>query len=128
MLFAAMGIVVAILVGVRVYWGYPAPGRALRALSRREYAFVHSAAEALFPPGGALPQSGSDADVAGYTDSFVASQPRRLRVLVHLLFFLLEHATLVFPAGVEPGLQRFKRFTRLGSSARTAYLQGWHQT
>lgn len=128
MLSAAAALLLATLLGLRVYGGFPAAGRPLRALSRREYAFIESATEVLFPAGGAVPQSGSDADVAGYTDSLVAEQPRRLRVLMRLLFFLLEHGTLIFPPTGDWGFRRFRRFTRLGLEARTAYLQGWHRS
>ena len=87
----------------------------LQALSRREYAFFEAAAEILFPRGGALEPSGADAGVARYLDGFVASQPRRLRVLIHLLVFLCEHAAVFFPGGGRGG---FRRFTRLTPEAR----------
>ncbi len=104
----------------RVFRPYPAapPGR--RALGAREHAFVSAASEVMFPPGGALEPSG--ASVPGFVDGFVAERPGRIRVLMHLLFFLCEHATLVFPA---PGRGGRRRFTRLPPEARAAYLDGW---
>ncbi len=94
----------------------------LQALSRREYAFVEAAADVMFPRGGALEPSGSDAGVARYMDSFVASQPRRLRVLIHLLFFLCEYAAVFFPLGGRAG---FRPFTWLSPEARVRYLDSW---
>ncbi len=98
------------------------PPADLQALSRREYAFIEAAAEAMFPRGGALEPSGRDAGVARYVDGFVASQPRRLRVLIHLLVFLCEHAALFFPLGGRGG---FRPFTRLSPEARVRYLDSW---
>ena len=94
----------------------------LQALSRREYAFVEAAAESMFPRGGALEPSGRDAGVARYVDGFVASQPRRLRVLMHLLVFLCEYAAVFFPLGGRGG---FRPFTRLSPEARVRYLDSW---
>ena len=97
------------------------PAADLQVLSRREYEFVEAAAEAMFPRGGALEPSGRDAGVARYVDGFVASQPRRLRVLIHLLVFLCEHAA-VFRLGGRGG---FRPFTRLSPKARVRYLDAW---
>ncbi len=93
----------------------------LQALSRREYAFVEAVAESMFPQGGALEPSGRDAGVARYVDGFVASQPRRLRVLIHLLVFLCEYAALFFPLSGSG----FRPFTRLSPEARVRYLNSW---
>ncbi len=98
------------------------PPADLQALSRREYAFVEAAAEAMVPHGGTLEPSGRDAGVARYVDGFVASQPRRLRALIHLLVFLCEHAAVFFPLG---GRRGFRPFTRLSPEARVRYLDGW---
>jgi hypothetical protein len=50
-----------------------------------------------------------------------SSHPR-LRFLMHLLFFLLEHATLFFPA---PGRAGRRRFSSLALEQRTASLEAW---
>jgi len=100
----------------------PTPTADLQALAQYEYAFVEAAAEAIFPRGGALESSGMDAGVAGYVDGFVASQPRRLRVLIHLLIFLCEYAAVFFPLGGQ-GLLR--PFTRRSPEARVRYLDAW---
>jgi len=55
----------------RLLLGYPKPSRPYRSLARREAAFLDAAAEAMFPPGGAIPLSGGDADLPGYAESFL---------------------------------------------------------
>jgi hypothetical protein len=117
------GLVVAAL--VRVFAGYPRGGARHRNVSRREVAFLNAAGDAIFPRGGAIPASASDADVAGYTDRWLAASRPRIRVLLHLLFFLMEHATLVFPA---PGWGGWRRFTALSPEQRIAVLDGWRSS
>jgi hypothetical protein len=106
----------------RTCLGYPRPRRKHRALLRSEVAFLAAAAEAAFPPGGDIPPSGLDADVPGYTDRLLAATHPRMRWLMHLLFFLVEHATLFFPA---PGRGGRRRFSALSAEQRAAALEGW---
>ena len=114
------GLLVAAL--VRVFAGYPRGGARHRHVSRREVAFLNAAGDAIFPRGGAIPASASDADVAGYTDRWLAASRPRIRVLLHLLFFLVDHATLLFPA---PGWGGWRRFTQLSPEQRIAVLEAW---
>jgi hypothetical protein len=106
----------------RVFLGYPHPPRPMVVLARSEVAFVAGAAEATFPAGGGIPASGLDADLPGYTDRLMAAAHPRIRFLMHLLFFLVEHATLCFPA---PGRAGRRRFSSLPLEQRTAALEGW---
>jgi hypothetical protein len=106
----------------RVFVGYPRPLRPMAVLARSEVAFVAGAAEATFPAGGGIPPSGLDADLPGYTDRLMAAAHPRMRFLMHLLFFLLEHATLFFPA---PGRGGRRRFSSLTCEQRAAALEGW---
>lgn len=106
----------------RLVLGYPAGDPALRHLSSHEQAFVRAAADAVFPAGGALALSGSEAGAVAHVDRYVASLSPRSRVLIRLLFFLLEHATLFFPA---PGWDGIRRFTKLSPAQRVAVLDGW---
>jgi hypothetical protein len=117
-------VLAAVLAAVvaRVLLGYPRGGARYRHLSRRQVAFLNAAGDAIFPRGGAIPASGSDADVAGYTDRWLAVSRLRIRVLMHLLFFLVEHATLVFPA---PGWGGWRRFSSLSPEQRIAVLEAW---
>ena len=107
----------------RVLLGYPRPARPAQVLSRAELATLEAVAEVLLPKGGAIPPSGLEAGVPGYTDRLLAASHPRMRWLMHLLFFLVEHATLVFPA---PGGRRgWRRFSALGREQRAAVLEGW---
>lgn len=106
----------------RMALGYPKPRRRTRWLSRAEVAFLSGAAEATFPPGGAIATSGIDADLPSYTDRFLSVSPPRMRLLMRVLFLLVEHATLFFPA---PGRGGMRRFSSLSAEQRGAVLEGW---
>ena len=106
----------------RVALGYPRPPRRFDSLFRSEAALLASAAEATFPAGGEIPPSGLDADAPGYTDRLLTAAHPRMRLLMHLLFFLVEHATLFFPA---PGRRGWRRFSSLDAEQRAAVLEGW---
>jgi choline dehydrogenase-like flavoprotein len=107
---------------VRVFAGHPSPGVTLRVLSRREVALLDAAGAATFPAGGAIPPSGAEAGIASYVDRWLASVNPRMRRLMRLLFFLVEHATLFLPA---PGRGGFRRFTSLRPEQQVAVLEGW---
>jgi hypothetical protein len=107
---------------VRVFWGHPRPQGSHAVLARRELAFLRAAANATFPPGGAIPTSGEDADLVSYTDRWLVMVQPRQRLLIRLLFFLVEHATLFFPA---PGPRGWRRFSSLGHAQQMAVLDGW---
>lgn len=102
--------------------GYPAPPVATRALSAREWATVAAAADATFPPGGDIPPSGTDAEVPLHVDHFVGAQQASTRLLMRLLFVLVEHATLLFPASGAGGR---RRFSSLSPAQRVEVLDGW---
>ncbi len=102
--------------------GYPAPRRPLRRLTRGEAAFLDRAGQAMFPPGGAIDCSGSEADLAGYIDRLLDASRPRIRLLIHLLFFFVEQATLLFPA---PGPGGRRRFSDLDSEQQVRALDAW---
>jgi hypothetical protein len=105
--------------------GYPAPPGRLAVLSRREHAFLAEAAETLFPRGGAVEPSGLDAGVPGHVDRYLAANPPRNRLLMRLLFALMEHATLLFPA---PAPRGWRRFSSLSREQQAAVLEGWRRS
>lgn len=107
----------------RVFLGYPAPGRDAKALSRRELATLAAVAEALFPAGGAVAPSGTEAGVADYVDRLVAASQPRQRLLMRALFFLIEHGTLFFPG--PGGLSGLRRFSSLTPDQREAVIDSW---
>jgi len=107
---------------IRIFSGYPRPPASTRVLAPREVAFLEAAALATFPPGGAIPASGSEADLPAYTDRWLQVLHPRMRWLMRSLFFLLEHATLFFPA---PRPRGFRRFSSLAPQQQAAVLEGW---
>lgn len=117
-----VGIAFAAAAAVRACAGYGRRDPALARLSAREAALVAAAADAAFPPGGAIAPSGCEAGIPGHVDRFLAALPRRNRVLIRLLFAFFEHATLLFPA---PGWDGWRRFTRLAPAQRSAVLEAW---
>ncbi len=108
---------------IRVAFGYPESR--YQSLTRADAALVASAAEAMYPAGGAIPSSGTDADLPAYLDRFLVASVARIRILVHLLLFLVEHATLFFPA---PGWNGRSRFSALSADQRVAVLDGWSES
>jgi len=107
---------------VRVYAGHAPPAEPARVLSHREMGFLAAAADAFYPPGGDVPPSGTEAGVPAYTDRYVATVPGSTRLLMRLLFFLVEHGTLFFPAPAPLGR---RRFSALAAEQRVAALEGW---
>ena len=83
---------------------------------------MRAAADAAFPPGGAIPLSGTEAGIPAHIDRYLAALPPRNRTLIRLLFVLIEHATLIFQA---PGWDGFRRFSSLTLDQRMAVLEGW---
>jgi hypothetical protein len=112
----------------RIFLGYTRPASRPVWLSRRELAVVDAAAETLFPSGGAIPMSGREAQIPAFVDSYVAAVPRNLRALIRMLLFLVEHATVFFPAsgGLLGGGMR--RFSSLSPEQRVAALTGWEHS
>lgn len=106
----------------RLLGGYPARDPARRMLAPREAAVVQAAAEALYPPGGAVPISGGEADLAGYVAGYLAIVPPPTRRLVRLLLLVFEQATLLFPAGGRGGR---RRFSSLALEQRVQVLEDW---
>jgi Gluconate 2-dehydrogenase subunit 3 len=124
---AAAGVLASLglLLARRLFAGYPRLTRPLEWLSAREVAFVEAAGETLLPPGGAVPPSAREVDLAGYVDRYVAAQPPRTRLLMRLLFLLVEQATLVLSA---PGRGGRRRFSSLDAEQRVAVLRGWEES
>ncbi len=122
MFTAALTMLALAYAASRLALGYPAPRRLYRGLWRGEVAFIASAAEAMYPAGGPIPSSGLDADLPGYLEQLMAASRPRTRILLHLLFFLVEHGTLLFPA---PGRAGMRRFSAQDVEHRVTALEGW---
>jgi hypothetical protein len=109
----------------RLLLGYPRPRAVHRVLAPRDAAFLDAAAEATFPPGGAIPLSGLEADLPGYTDRFLDPLPGHLRLQVRAMFALFEQSTIFFPASGTGG---FRRFSSLTPEQRVEALRGWSRS
>ncbi len=123
MILGMLGIAMVSYAVFRVGFGYPKTR--YESLTRADAAFVACAAEAMYPAGGAIPSSGVDADLPAYLDRFLVASVPRIRILVHLLLFLVEHATLFFPA---PGWDGRRRFSGMTADQRVAVLDGWSES
>ncbi|WP_437514681.1 gluconate 2-dehydrogenase subunit 3 family protein [Sorangium sp. So ce1099] len=99
----------------------PASGAPSRALSVRERAIVAACADALFPAGGPIPLSGTEAGLVEYMDHHVARTPRPLRPYMRLLLHFVELSPWVFGP-------RRARFTRLPEADRVAVLASMAQS
>jgi hypothetical protein len=91
--------------------GYPPSEPGIRALNRREQALIAAVADTLFPEGGSISLSGSQAGLVHYFDASYVELPRNKRMLLSLLFVFTEYAPWIF--GPERG-----RFSRLSPAAR----------
>jgi len=109
----------------RLAIGYPDPRRQYRGLGRGEVALISSAGEAMYPAGGPIPSSGLDADLPDYLERLMAASRLQTRILLHLLFFLVEHGTLFFPT---PGRGGMRRFSSQDVEHRVAALDGWAES
>ena len=127
-MFAASILAGALLVwgGLRLlgFYARPDAGR-FEFLAPREAAFLAAAADALYPPGGVVPPSGSEAGIPEYVDRYLGVVPARVRWLMRLLFLLVEQATLLFAA---PGSGGRRRFSSLRAEQQVAALEGWQRS
>jgi hypothetical protein len=116
-LLAAIAAVILVALLVRaIFLGYPRASLASARLNRKEQAIISACADALFPPGGPIPVSGTEAGLVRYMDTYLGRLPRVPRLLVRLLFLSLEHGPWLF--GPRPA-----RFTRLRPVERVAVLR-----
>jgi len=113
----------ALLVVRRVWSGYPASPHPI--LAPREAALLQAAGLGLYPPGGAVPRSGADADLVGYAARYFEAVPPSTRRLMRLLFFAFEQGTCVFAA---PGRGGRRRFSALSLAQRAAVLEAWRSS
>jgi len=125
---ALLASVAALALGGWALWrfvgGYPAvPG--FERLAPREVALLRAVGDAMYPAGGVPRASGTDARIAEYVDEYLGLVPAQMGVLMRLLFFLIEQATVFFPA---PGAGGRRRFSALTPDQRAAVLDGWRSS
>ena len=95
--------------------GYPRSRLRTRVLSAKEQAIISACADALFPPAGPIPVSGTEAGLVSYMDGYLVRAPRGSRTLIRLLFRLVEHGPWIWGP-------RRARFTRLSPEEQRAAL------
>jgi hypothetical protein len=113
-LFAIFVLVTALM--WRLFLTYPKRPAGVTHLTGREAAIVGAAADAMFPRGGTIAESGNDAHVVQYLDVQFGMVSRKNRALMRLLFLFIELSPLLF------GPRRV-RFTRLSVSNQTLTLE-----
>jgi len=117
MIAAAFALALLALLARELWLGYPPARFVAAALSKKEQAVLAATAEAFFPRGGALP-SAEQAGVVPYVDRMMHDMPRRQRILLRLLFVLVEHGSLLFGPV-------HRRMTRQSVADRIATLRAW---
>lgn len=99
-----------------LFLGYPRKRFASRVLTAKEQAIVTACADTLFPARDSMPLTGSEAGTVEYLDQHLADLPGDKRILIRLLFILIEHSPWIF--GMTP------RFSSLSEARRYAFLMG----
>ena len=89
-------------------------------LSTIEQRVVVAASDAMFPRGGAIEASGSDAGVVAYFEQMLGEMPGKNRVLVRLLLVFIELSPLVFFFSLP--------FSRQSEDQRVATLEALAQS
>lgn len=84
-------------------------------MNKRELRVVSACADALFPSGGVIPVSGTQAGLTAYVESYLEGLPWRQRILVRMLFWFIELSPWVYGP-------RYSRFTRLSPADRIRVL------
>ena len=115
------GLVGAALLVWGVFLGYPPKVVPRGFLSRKEQAIVAACADTLFPKGGPIPLSGTEAGLVPYMDAYVGRVDAQQRVLIRLLLHFVEHGPWLFGP-------RFARFTRLAPEEQVAALRDMSQS
>ncbi|MFO0548337.1 MAG: gluconate 2-dehydrogenase subunit 3 family protein [Polyangiaceae bacterium] len=105
----------AVALGRGLFAGYPEKVLDPSHMSAKEQAIVAACADAFFPKDGPIPISGTEAGLVAYMDRYMDRLPEGQRVLVHLLYWFIEHGPWVF--GIK------KRFTSLDEAGRLAVLE-----
>lgn len=85
-------------------------------LHRRERIFITVFADTLFPQGGDIPLSGSQAELVRYTSVYLSKLPTKQRILCRLLFLFIQLSPYLFGP-------RRTRFTHLEPKERHQFLE-----
>lgn len=85
-------------------------------LHRRERIFITVFADTLFPKGGDIPLSGSQAELVLYTSTYLEKLPTKQRILCRMLFLFIQLSPILFGP-------RHVRFTHLEPRERHQFLE-----
>jgi len=113
-------LVAAVAVWRGVFAGYGQRLFEPSVLSAKEQAILSACADALFPHGGPLPLSGTEAGVLPFFDSMLRQLPKQNRLLIRALLLLLEHGPWV--------VNRRARLTRQAPEVRVDTLRSWSES
>jgi hypothetical protein len=111
-----------VIVGLLAAWmgwafvGYPEARLQSGRFSAKEQHVLACAADTMFPPGGPIALSGTEAGVVEYMDEYLARSDRRTGVLLRLLVHFVEHAPWIFGP-------KHVRLTQLTPDEARAYLK-----
>lgn len=119
-LVVGVAVALAIVLVRGVLLGYPRATLEPSVLSAKEQAIVTVVADALFPAGGELSLSGSDAGAVLFFDGLLRRSPTENRLRLRALLQLLEHGPWLFDARA--------RLTRQSPAARLATLRAWSES
>lgn len=114
LLFSGLSAALLLCLGYGLFFGYPPPRFAARALSKKELAIASACAETLFPERDPMPLTGLEAGVVEYLDAHVAGLPNDKRFQIRLLLAFIEHSPWIFGPS--------SRFTALSPSLREIFL------
>jgi hypothetical protein len=105
--------------------GIRSTGVTLRCLGSREYATLAAAANATFPRAERSRCRAQKPESRRTPTASSAPSSRRPGSFMRLLFVLIEHATVLFPA---PGRGGRRRFSSLDREQQVAALDGWRRS
>jgi hypothetical protein len=101
---------------LRLFLDYPRRPAGVHNLTGRETTIVSAAADAMFPRGGTISESGTQAGVVYYLDAQLGLVSKKNKSLIRLLFLFVELSPFVFGP-------RRRRFTRLSEAEQTRVLR-----
>ena len=94
------------------------PAKNFELLSETEVAIVTAIANALFPAGGSIPQSGEEAGLIQFMDQYLKAADPGTAKLIRLLFRIFEYGPIIFAESAS-------RLSRLSVEDATRHLEGW---
>jgi hypothetical protein len=111
------GAMALVLLWRGLFGGYPTPTVRGGLLSAKEQALIAAVADAMFPPCGPIPISGTEAGLVLYMEESLRCLPKQSLALVRLLFVFIEHGPWIF-GPLRPRFTKLSREARIDALAR----------